>query len=102
MSGTKDKTYLGTELKYKVTITASGFSMDDDDWSVTISRGKISKSFPKSECIHGEDGWYVCFDTSELGAGQYIATITALVPDDDFPDGFRTEVQKITLPLVEQ
>lgn len=96
-----DKVYVGTELKYKVTITASGFDMDTDDWTVTIARGKVSKTFAKSECIHGEDGWYVCLDTTELGAGAYHAVVTAYVPDTDFPDGLRTEVKRFELPSVD-
>lgn len=95
------KTYVGTELKYKVTITATGFSQDSDDWNVTITRGKTSRTFDKSDCIHGQDGWYVCFDTTEFGAGMYYATVTAYVPDADFPDGTRTEVKKFELLPVE-
>lgn len=93
--------HLGTELKYKVTMAATGFSMDSDDWSVTIVRGCKSRVFTKATCIHGEDGWYVCFDTSYFGAGQYYGILTAYVPDTDFPDGTRTEVQQVKLDYVE-
>lgn len=96
-----DKIYVPTELKYKVTMTATGFSMDNDDWSVTITRGANSRTFLKSECVHGQDGWYVCFNTADFGAGKYYATLTAYVPDSDFPDGLRTEVKKFELDTVE-
>ena len=33
-------------------------------------------------------------DTAELGTGDYIVTTIAYVPDEDFDDGLRTEVQK--------
>ena len=93
--------HLGTELKYKITMTATGFSMDEDDWTVTISRGSASRTFTKADCIHGGDGWYVCFDTAAFGPGQYYGTLTAFVPDNDFPDGTRTEVQLVELDYVE-
>lgn len=93
--------YVGTKLKYKVTITASGFDQDADDWNVRINRGKTSRTFSKSECIRGADGWYVCFDTTEFGPGAYTAVVTAFVPDGDFQDGFRTEVKKFDLEPVE-
>ena len=95
------KPYVGTELKFLVTMTATGFSMDTDNWSVTVTRGRISKTFPKTDCIRGTDGWYLCFDSAEFGPGQYYATLTAYVPDNDFPDGMRTEVTKVPLPPVE-
>lgn len=96
-----DNPVKGTELKYQVVIAAEGFSMDNDDWSVTITRGRISQTFDKADCIHGEGGWYVCFDTAVFGPGDYYATLTAYVPDSDFPDGLRTERKKIYLRYVE-
>lgn len=96
-----DNTITGTELKYKVVITATGFSMNDDDWSVTISRGQTTRTYAKADCIHGADGWYVCFDTSVFGPGDYYATLTAYVPDTDLPGGLRTERKKFWLRYVE-
>ncbi len=96
-----DKTYLGTELKYKVTMTATGFDMDTDDWEVTIVRGATKRTFTKSECVQGQDGWFVCFDTKDFGAGNYYAIMTAFVPDADFDDGYRKEVKKFELLSVE-
>ena len=95
------RVYLGTELKFKVDISASGFSMDTDSWSVTISCGKHSREFSKSDCISGDDGWFVCFDTTEFGPGMYYAKVTAYVPDIDFNDGIRTEIKKMPLLNVE-
>ena len=49
-----DNTITGTELKYKVIITATGFSMDDDNWSVTISRGSTSQTFVRADFGPGD------------------------------------------------
>ena len=95
-----DKPHVGTELKYKVTMTASGFDMSIDDWTVTVARGAVSRVYTKADCIHGQDGWYVCIDTTDFGAGQYYATLTAYVPDTDLEDGKRTEVQRCQLDYV--
>lgn len=93
--------FVGTELKFKVDISSTGFNMDSDDWSVKIVRGNKSREFFKADCIAGEDGWYVCFDTRDFGPGLYFAVITAHVPDSDFGDGIRTEVKKFKLIMVE-
>lgn len=96
-----NKTYVGTEMKYKVTISATGFNINNDDWNIEVFRGKTSRKFTKEECIHGLDGWYLCFDTTDFGPGLYYAILTAYVPDSDFPDGYRTEVKKLLLEPVE-
>ena len=90
-------TYVGSEVKFRVTITAYGFSQDTDDWAVTISRGQTSHTYAKADCIHNLDGWFVVFDTTTYGPGVYEATITAYIPDTDFPDGTRKEVRRCKL-----
>ena len=93
-----ENAYLGTKLKFLVEITAEGFSMVDNDFTVTLKRGSVTKTFTKSELVQDdEDNFYVCFDSSEFGRGLITATITAYVPDEDFDDGIRTEVQKFDL-----
>ena len=93
------QTYIGTELKFALTITAEGFSMDDDWFSIELKRGgKSVVTIPKNECIHdGEGNWYFTFDSRDFGTGTVTAIITALVPDEDFDDNLRTEVTKIDL-----
>lgn len=87
-----EKAYLGTELKFLVEIEAGGFSMENDDFTVTIKRGSKQKVFEKADLARVDDKFYVCFDSAELGSGMIQAIVTAYVPDTDFPDGLRTEV----------
>lgn len=90
--------YIGTELKFILDITASGFSMVDDDFTVTLKRGSTQHTFSKNDLVRdGEDNFYVCFDSSEFGKGVIDAIVTAYVPDSDFDDGLRTEVYKFKL-----
>lgn len=90
------KWYLGTDLKFLVEMTASGFSMDDNDWSVTVYIGnKAVKEYDKSECVRDDDGnWYVCIQSDLLKKGDISLVGHARVPDTDFDDNYRDEVDK--------
>lgn len=95
--------FFGTELKFLIEIEAGGFSMVDDDFTVTIKRGTKQKVFAKEDLARdAEDKFYVCFDSAEFGTGMIQAVITAYVPDADFPDGLRTEVYLIDLVNVKR
>ena len=90
--------YVGTDLKFAISISSPGFDITEDDFTVDIRRGPKQIHFEKEELIEDESGqYYVCFDTTELGSGLIEAIITAHVPDDDFDDGIRTEVAKVKL-----
>ena len=110
-----DGTWVGTLLKYKVEITAQGFSMDEDDFEIEVRRGKSSVIIKKEDLIvnpveievegsgSGEgttetvNEYYMLVDTEALGAGKYEVVTRAFVPDSDAPEGIRTELNKQTL-----
>lgn len=93
-----DEAYLGTELKYAVDMVASGFSMADDDFEVKLVRGSKSITITKDRMIvDGQGQYYICFDSADLGPGLVTAVVVAHVPDLDFPDGFRNEIQMVDL-----
>lgn len=94
--------YQGTELKFLLDIQSDGFSMVNDDFKVTIKNAtKKEVTIDKSEMIvTDEDKFLFTIDTALLGTGEYYITTTAYVPDEDFDDGFRTEVQKSLLCVV--
>lgn len=97
----KESVYVGTELKFAITITSPGFDMLTDDFTVDILGRRKRLHFDKEDLVVDEnDQYYVCFDTAELGAGIIEAVITAFVPDDDFEDSIRKEVVKIELLFV--
>lgn len=94
--------YIGTELKVKVTIEAGGFDMNRDNFTIDVKRknsNEIIRHFEKSDLLQIDNGggWFMLLDSSELGTGTICAVVTAYVPDEDFKDGFRKEVQKVTL-----
>ncbi len=84
-------------MKYLVSITAAGFSMVENDFNIVLSRGQKSKTFEKGDLVFDGENYFIAFDTSEFGAGDLNATVTAYVPDADFSDGIRTEIFKTKL-----
>lgn len=93
----QNECYKGTELKYLVNIQSPGFSMDDDNFEIVVKRGVVSRVFKKEDLSHRDDSYYLCFDSEEFGVGDAVAVAKAFVPDEDFADGFRTEVYKVQL-----
>ena len=94
------RTFIGTELKFAFTIEAAGFSMEDDDFNIVIRGSKGSVELTKDDCFKdGEGNWYFGFDSAATGPGYIMAKFTAYVPDSDFDDGLRTEVEEVTLPI---
>lgn len=98
----EDMAYIGTELKYLVTIESPGFSMADDQFEITVKRGTKELNFTKSDLVLRDGNYYLCFDTTDLGTGEVTAIVTAHVPDVDFPDNLRTEVHKVELTKVKR
>lgn len=91
----------GTEYKFAITITAEGFSMDQDDFEIKVRGRRKTVTIPKEECIvDGEGQWYFTFDSAVTGGGLITAIVTAYVPDYDFPDDLRTEVEQVDLVYV--
>ena len=91
----EDEAFLGTEKKYVIDIQSSGFDMERDEFEIEIKRGPNTILLRKSDLVQDIDGnFYITFDTAELGAGGVSMTVTAHVPDADFPDGIRDEVEK--------
>lgn len=89
--------YIGTDLKFEIELTSSGFSMDDDDWTISVkSANKIVQEIPKSDCVKEQDGkWYVFVNAEYLKKGDLELVAHAYVPDEHFNDGYRDEVDKV-------
>lgn len=90
-----ESAFIGTELKFNVNIQSSGFSMLDDDFRIILQCGSKEIVFEKADCIIDEDqNFFIVIDTSLLKRGDVYAITYAYVPDEDCPDGIRTEVDK--------
>lgn len=94
---------LGTEFKINVHVEPiDGLHMSDYDFTCrfyiyTNRNVEISKS----EMIRVDDDNYIaCIDSSKLGVGTIMMRIIVQIPDADFPDGLRTEIETISTGLV--
>lgn len=109
MKTTNDKSFQGAERKFLLEINAPGFSMHDDNFKVVLKQNTTEKTFEKRDLIeetYTEDGlekhnFYLCFDTSIFNRGPVTCIVYAEIPDTDFPDGFRTEIDKFEITIIE-
>lgn len=88
---------IGTEEKFNVYVAPIGdLHIIGYDFSVkAYSNNNARAIIPKEGVIFvDDDNFIVRVDTNELGLGQIVLEITALVPDSDFPDGLRTEIAR--------
>ena len=101
---TSDFAYIGEELKFAVKLTAQGFSMDDNNFEFVLSCGKTEITVPKGDVLRDIQGnYYLAIDTSVFKKpGDLYATAYAYVPDEDFPDGYRTEIDRQKLILLKK
>lgn len=99
-----DPVILGTEIKFVVNITALGFNINDDDFTLFVMKGRnIVKEIDKTELIVDEEHLHIlCLDSAELGAGTFDLAVKAEIPDSHFPDGYRTEIARVPLMTVKK
>lgn len=93
-----EQAILGSEVKFSVQAVAEGFSMENDEFSVKIMKGRNAvKEFSKSDLVNEGGTFIMCIDTNEIGVGSFDAAVFAEVPDAHFADGYRTEIQRVQL-----
>lgn len=98
-STTGERAWVGTGLKFAITITAEGFSQENDDWKVVFQCGRNTLELTKADMSISEDNqgnltFIANVDTSLLGAGVLSVITYAYVPDEDWDSGYRVEVDK--------
>lgn len=93
----RNKVEIGTELKINLNIDPVGaFTMDSYDWEAEVFSCGEALHIDKSEAIRVDDSNYMLLiDTNKTGAGTLKCKVTARIPDSDFPDMYRTEVNTI-------
>ena len=84
--------YIGTDLKFKIDITASGFSQADDDYKIKVVCNGKSMIINKEDVVEGDDGYYILIPSDQFQPGLVKIIVTATVDDDDFVEG-RREVE---------
>lgn len=92
--------YLGSDFKALVQMTAPGFDMDLDDWSVSVMiDDRKTHTYKKADCVRANDGkYYVPVSRDYLKKTGTLKLVgNAEIPDTDFPDGIRHESVPITI-----
>lgn len=91
--------YVGEDLKFKITLTAEGFDQSKDNYDIDFYCGENTvKHFTQADMKEGLDGdYYLLIDTKAMQPGVMRMVITAHIPDNDFPDHFRDEIESISL-----
>ena len=88
--------YPHTDLKFRITITASDFNPRSNPWSLrVIDRfGRVFKEYAKKDFIRDTEGNYY-FQMKDVLTGEYKAITTIGIPDEDFASGYqqRTDAQ---------
>lgn len=89
------KVYIGTEIKLNINIGPLGdMTMDDYDFKVELycSPAKIVIKEKRGMVRSDGSNYIACIDTKEVGPGRLKGKVTAWIPDGDFDDQLRTEI----------
>ena len=90
--------YIGTDLKFKITLTAEGFDQGRDNYEIDFYCGDGHKHFTQDDVVKGTDGnFYIFIPTSDFTPGITKMVITAYIPDRDISGGVRKEIESIIL-----
>lgn len=91
-----DMIYYGADFKAYIRLEPAGqYNMDDYDFSAefyTSSKKKVTMR--KEDMIRqGENEYHCVLSSKDLGPGMLACTFTRHIPDADYPDGLRTDIQ---------
>lgn len=93
---------LGTELKLNVNIPPIDevYAMMYDFSVELFCQPRKVVVVKKSDMIEVDESNYIVrLDTTDVGVGELKARLTAHIPDEDFPDGLRTEIVSLRLNI---
>ena len=108
LEGSKD----GDEAEYETVTLGSdtkiafaadlpdGLKMEDVDFTgdvINADKKDVKVAFTKSDCIKTDEGatYVVLINSDDLGVGTLMLRLVVMIPDTDYPTGFRKEVIKI-------
>lgn len=99
----------GSDLKFRIEIESESFDTSRDSVTCEISAGEVSFTIPApntsnygndAAMIYDEENpnvIYICFNTTILPCTSVYLTVKVHIADDDFPDGYRTEISRVKL-----
>ena len=84
--------YIGSDLKFQIDITATGFNQHEDNYDIDIYCGDSVLHYNQDDVISHDGSFYLPVPTANLQPGMLRMVVTAYVPDEDFDDGTRKEI----------
>lgn len=100
-SSTYEEVTLGSDTKIQFAADLpDGLKMEDVDFTgdvINADKKDTKVSFTKADCIKTDEGaaYVVLIDSDDLGVGVLMLRLVVMIPDTDYPSGFRKEVVKI-------
>ena len=94
---------IGTEYKINIKMEPMGeIHLANCDFEAKFYTGPaMSQSISKAEMVYVDDDDYIALvDSSKTGQGALMMRLTVELPDADFDDGRRTEVQVLNTGIV--
>ena len=90
--------YIGTDMKFQVTLTAEGFNQGSDRYDLDFYCGDQVRHFTQNDIVtDGEGNYYLLVPTTGLTPGMMRLVVTVYVPDTDFSNNVRREVESIVI-----
>ena len=91
--------YVGEKLKFRITLTAEGFDQEDGRYDIDFYCGDNEvKRYNQDSMKKGLDGnWYLLIDTEGMQPGVMRIVVSVYIPDADFDDNERKEIESISL-----
>lgn len=90
--------FIGTDLKFQITLTAEGFNQGSDRYDLDFYCGDQLRHFTQKDIVTDGDGhYYLLVPTAGLTPGMMRLVITAYVPDTDFGNRVRKEVESVVI-----
>ena len=102
MENIKNIIQQGEMAKYQVIIEHEDFSMTENDFRLILTWGMRGDSLTisKADMLENDNGqFYFTFNTKDM-VGKVQVECQYDVPDDDYEDGYRTEVERQPLCFV--
>ena len=102
MENIKNIIQQGEMAKYQIIIEHEDFSMTENDFRLLLTWGMRGESLTisKADMLENDNGqFYFTFATKDM-VGKVQVECQYDVPDDDYEDGYRTEVERQPLCFV--
>lgn len=89
--------YIGIGLKLLISISASGFDQDTDNYDLIATCGGKTITYTQEDIYTEENNHYLAIDTGMFKPGTLKLIIVAKVPDEAFEGGYRKEIDVKTI-----